>query len=115
MATPTTNSFLTSFLGTGGTGTTILNFAGTAGLTLLSNKGKEIEGQYKTELQKLANEGNLSQKEYETKLAAINANRVTQLQELSNERQKSNLVAIGVIVLGVGILVTVVVLALKRK
>ena len=113
--TTTTNTFLSSFFGTGGTGSSLVNYAGSIGLNILSNKGKEIEAEYKTELAKLANESSLTKAEFETKLAAINAARTTQLQELSNERSKSNLIGIGVIVLGIGILVTVVVLALKRK
>lgn len=93
----------------------IVTTTGNLGLGFLTNKGKEIEGEYKTELAKLNNEGINSKSEYEARLAAINASRTTQLQELSNERQKSTLVVVAVIVLGLGILGTAVVLALKKK
>ena len=109
------SGFFSSFFGTGGFGNNILNYAGSIGINLLSNRGKQIEGEYKTELQKLANEGNLSKAEFETKLAAINAARATQLEELSNERTKSSLIIIGVVVLGLGLLITLAVVALKKK
>lgn len=114
-AISTTNSFLNSFLGTGGAGTSLIGFAGNFGTTLLSNKGKEIEAEYKTELAKLANESSLTSKEFETKLAAINSERATQLQELSNERTKSTLITVAVILLGLGIVAAVVIIALKKK
>lgn len=115
MAETNTNTFLSSFFGTGGTGSNLVNYAGSFGLNLLSNKGKEIEAEYKTELAKLNNQGIESKSEYETKLAAINASRTTQLQELSNERTKSSLIIVAVVVLGLGLLVTLAVVALKKK
>ena len=93
----------------------IVTTTGNLGVSFLSNRGKEIEGEYKTELQKLANESNLSKAEFETKLAQINASRATQLEELSNERSKSTMIVIAVIVLGIGLLATLTVLALKKK
>lgn len=93
----------------------VVSTTGNLGLGFLSNKGKEIEGEYKTELAKLANDGTLTKAQFETELAKINSARATQLETLSNERNKSTLVTVAVIVLGLGILAAGVVLVLKKK
>lgn len=89
--------------------------AGNVGVSLLSNKGKEIEGKYQTELQALYNQRDLSKAQFETELAKINANRASDLQTLSNERTKSTAIVIGIVVVALGTLAAVTVWALRRK
>lgn len=109
------SNFINSFFGSGGAGTSLINFASSLGFNFLSNKGKQIESSYNTELQRILNEGNLTKFQYEEKLAEINTLRATQLQELANERAKSSMTIIGVVVLGLALLGTLVSLALKQK
>ncbi len=112
---PEEDNFFSSFFGANGAGTSLVNFAGSIGLGFLSNRAKQIEGKYNTELKKLSNENNLTLSEYQNKLAQINASMATELKELSNERARSSLIIIGIVVVVLGAMGTAVVFALKGK
>lgn len=64
--------FLESFFGQGGTGSTLVGGGLQIGLSAVQNKGKDIQGRYALELQKLTNDGNLNESQFKIELAKLN-------------------------------------------
>lgn len=91
-------------------GNSLVSVGGSIVNNLISNKAKKIEGDYAVQLQRLRNDNSISLAQFQTKLAEIEASKAYDLQELSNERSKTALIAFGVIILGLGLIVV----AIKR-
>lgn len=84
-------SFLDSLFSSGSTATAggnLLGDAGDIGLGLVQNKGKQIEGQYKVELQKLINDQTKTQAEVNAELARLNTARDAALGDVKTEQAK---------------------------
>ena len=100
-------SFITDFFGKGGAGTSLIGDAGDIGLGIVQNNGKQIDGQYKVELQKLLNDQTKTKAELEVELGKLNASRDAQLAAVNSANTKLylgyGLAAIGVIGVLIGV------------
>lgn len=103
-----------SFLGAGGSGANLLNTGGQLGLTALQNRGKEIQGEYSVELQKLLNNATKTKAEVDVELAKLNASRDQALGavETSKARLYLGYGLAGLVVLGI---VVGIVLLVRRS
>jgi hypothetical protein len=81
-------SFITDFFGKTGAGTSLVGDVGDIGISLVQNRGKQIEGEYKVELQKLLNDQTKTKAELDSELAKLNASRDAQLGEIKTEQTK---------------------------
>lgn len=81
-------SFITDFFSKTGAGSSLVGDAGDIGLGLVQNRGKQIEGEYKVELQKLLNDQTKTKAELDSELAKLNATREAALGEVKTEQTK---------------------------
>lgn len=102
-------SFITDFFGKTGAGTSLVGDVGDIGIGLVQNRGKQIEGEYKVELQKLLNDQTKTKAELDTELTRLNAQRDAALGEVRTEQTKVYLGYGLAIVAVVGIVVGIVV------
>lgn len=102
-------SFITDFFGKTGAGSSLVGDAGDIGLGLVQNRGKQIEGEYKVELQKLLNDQTKTKAELDSELAKLNATREAQLGEVKTEQTKLYLGYGLAIVAVIGVVVGIVV------
>jgi LPXTG-motif cell wall-anchored protein len=107
------NDFFTSFFGSTGAGTSVVNTGGQIGLGLVNNKTKEIEGNYAVKLKELGNNQTLTTQQFEVELAKLNAQRDAALAEVSSGKFNNTLILVGVLAL-IGAVVAVILLK-KRK
>lgn len=108
-------SFITDFFGSGGVGSSLVGSAGSVATGLVANKGEEIKGYYKTELQKLTNDATLSNEQFQLELAKLNQTRDAALADYNDQKRGDTLMMVGVVG-GLLLIATVsVLLILKRK
>jgi hypothetical protein len=115
MPETTTNTGMTSGLSVFSGVTSLVGTLGGVANGFLSNKAKMIEADYKTEIQQLYNARDLTKAQFETKLAEINARRSTDLEQLKNERTKTTVIGVAVVVVVLGVLGTLIYVSLKKS
>jgi len=84
-------SFISDLFSTGSTqtaGGSLIGDVGDLGLGLVQNRGKQIEGQYKVELQQLLNDNTKTKGQVDAELGRLNAERDAKLGEIKTEQTK---------------------------
>jgi hypothetical protein len=107
------SDFISTFFGSTGTGTSVVNTGGQIGLGLVNNKTKEIEGNYAVKLTELGNDRSLTTQQFNVELAKLNAQRDQDLAAASSSKLNSVLVLVGVLAV-IGAVVAIILLKKKK-
>ena len=108
-------SFLESFFGAGGTGSSLVNAGASIGLSAVQNKGKDITGRYAIELQKLTNDRDLSEDQFKIELTKLNQQFAVVKASSDDEKRNDTLQLVAVAGSLLVVITIAVVLILRRN
>lgn len=93
----------------------IINIGGSLGISALQNRGTQIQGQYKTELQKLQNDAALTQAQKDEALLKLNTEYAKATGDIKSQQTKLYIQAAAMVLVLGGVLTVAILLILRSN